>query len=235
MKARKKSKRTADLSMAEKWMTQSEVYRQLRTNIEYSSVERPVQVVNITSTKENEGKTTIAVNLAMVSTAQYDRVLLVDCDLRKPAVHRFLGLSNRSGLSNLLFEEHVSIQDERYFQKVSGESGSNPLYVLTSGVQVPNPLELLSSDKFSHLITQLRAQFDFIVLDCTPVLAVSDAVPVSRTADGTIFIVSANDTVKQDARLALTTLQRTGIHVLGAVLNKIDASSEGYYRYYYSQ
>ena len=157
MKARKKSKRTADLSMAEKWMTQSEVYRQLRTNIEYSSVERPVQVVNITSTKENEGKTTIAVNLAMVSTAQYDRVLLVDCDLRKPAVHRFLGLSNRSGLSNLLFEEHVSIQDERYFQKVSGESGSNPLYVLTSGVQVPNPLELLSSDKFSHLITQLRA------------------------------------------------------------------------------
>ena len=74
MKARKKSKRTADLSMAEKWMTQSEVYRQLRTNIEYSSVERPVQVVNITSTKENEGKTTIAVNLAMVSTAQYDRV-----------------------------------------------------------------------------------------------------------------------------------------------------------------
>ena len=67
------------------------------------------------------------------------------------------------------------------------------------------------------------------------VLAVSDAVPVSRTADGTIFIVSANDTVKQDARLALTTLQRTGIHVLGAVLNKTDASSEGYYRYYYSQ
>ena len=157
----------------------SEVYRQLRTNIEYSQFEGDIQVVNLTSTNPAEGKSSVASNLATVSIAKYHNVLLMDCDLRKPVQHKIFNVSNKVGLSNLMKNfDSFDVNEDTYFQKFKDNTSDGKLYLLTSGMKVPNPLELLSSEKFKHLIEKLRTRFDFIVIDCPPVDAVADAIPV---------------------------------------------------------
>ena len=132
-----------------------EVYRHLRTNIEYSSVDTKVQVVNITSSNPGEGKTTTSSNLAIVSANQFSKVLLVDCDMRKPQIHKKFNISNRFGLSNVLAQEDLNIPDT-FFQKFKDKKGEGVLYVLPAGIKVPNPLELLSSDKFKEFLAYMR-------------------------------------------------------------------------------
>ena len=213
----------------------SEVYRQLRTNIEYSQFEGDIQVVNLTSTNPAEGKSSVASNLATVSIAKYHNVLLMDCDLRKPVQHKIFNVSNKVGLSNLMKNfDSFDVNDDTYFQKFKDNTSDGKLYLLTSGMKVPNPLELLSSEKFKHLIEQLRTRFDFIVIDCPPVDAVADAIPVSCVTDGTIYIVSAKETNKNDAKAAITQLQRNGANILGTVLTKVEAEAKHYYGYYYN-
>lgn len=209
-----------------------EVYRHLRTNIEYSSVDKKIHVINITSTQPGEGKTTTSTNLSIVSSGQYGRVLLVDCDMRKPQVHKRFNISNRFGLSNVLAGDNVNIPDS-YFSKFKDKDTEGVLYVLPAGVKVPNPTELLSSEKFKEFIECMRMRFEFIILDCPPVLSVSDCIPVSRVSDGTLFVVSSKDTDKNDAKTALQQLQRNGANVIGTVLNKVDKTNENsYYSYY---
>lgn len=128
-----------------------EVYRHLRTNIEYSSVDKKIHVINITSTQPGEGKTTTSTNLSIVSSSQYGRVLLVDCDMRKPQVHKRFNISNRFGLSNVLAGDNVNIPDS-YFSKFKDKDTEGVLYVLPAGVKVPNPTELLSSEKFKEFV-----------------------------------------------------------------------------------
>ena len=214
----------------------SEVYRQLRTNIEYSQFEGDIQVVNLTSTNPAEGKSSVASNLATVSIAKYHNVLLMDCDLRKPVQHKIFSVSNKVGLSNLMRNfDTFDVNDDTYFQKFKDSTSDGKLYLLTSGMKVPNPLELLSSEKFKHLVDKLRTRFDFIVIDCPPVDAVADAVPVSMVADGTIYVVSAKETNKNDAKAGLTQLQRNGANILGTVLTKVEAEAKHYYGYYYNE
>lgn len=209
-----------------------EVYRHLRTNIEYSSVDKKIHVINITSTQPGEGKTTTSTNLSIVSSGQYGRVLLVDCDMRKPQVHKRFNISNRFGLSNVLAGDNVNIPDS-YFSKFKDKDTEGVLYVLPAGVKVPNPTELLSSEKFKEFVGCMRMRFEFIILDCPPVLSVSDCIPVSRVSDGTLFVVSSKDTDKNDAKTALQQLQRNGANVIGTVLNKVDKTNESsYYSYY---
>lgn len=209
-----------------------EVYRHLRTNIEYSSVDKKIHVINITSTQPGEGKTTTSTNLSIVSSGQYGRVLLVDCDMRKPQVHKRFNISNRFGLSNVLAGDNVNIPDS-YFSKFKDKDTEGVLYVLPAGVKVPNPTELLSSEKFKEFVECMRMRFEFIILDCPPVLFVSDCIPVSRVSDGTLFVVSSKDTDKNDAKTALQQLQRNGANVIGTVLNKVDKTNESsYYSYY---
>lgn len=209
-----------------------EVYRHLRTNIEYSSVDKKIHVINITSTQPEEGKTTTSTNLSIVSSGQYGRVLLVDCDMRKPQVHKRFNISNRFGLSNVLAGDNVNIPDS-YFSKFKDKDTEGVLYVLPAGVKVPNPTELLSSEKFKEFVECMRMRFEFIILDCPPVLSVSDCIPVSRVSDGTLFVVSSKDTDKNDAKTALQQLQRNGANVIGTVLNKVDKTNESsYYSYY---
>lgn len=209
-----------------------EVYRHLRTNIEYSSVDKKIHVINITSTQPGEGKTTTSTNLSIVSSGQYGRVLLVDCDMRKPQVHKRFNISNRFGLSNVLAGDNVNIPDS-YFSKFKDKDTEGVLYVLPAGVKVPNPTELLSSEKFKEFVECMRMRFEFIILDCPPVLSVSDCIPVSRVSDGTLFVVSSKDTDKNDAKTALQQLQRNGANVIGTVLNKVDKTNKSsYYSYY---
>lgn len=212
-----------------------EIYRQLRTNIEYSSFEKNLQVINFTSTNPAEGKSSVVSNLAMVSVAKYPNVLLIDCDLRKPVQHKIFHVTNKSGLSDLIKDfEHFNVNEDKYFQKFKDHNSVGKLFLLTSGTKIPNPQEMLASEKFKELILKLRERFDFIVLDCPPISAVADAIPVSSVSDGTIFILSAKETNKNDAKIALTQLQRNGVNILGSVLTKVDSGATNYYSYYYT-
>ena len=210
-----------------------EVYRQLRTNIEYSSFNKDIQVICVTSSNPAEGKSSVASNLATVAIAKYEKVLLIDCDLRKPVQHKIFKVSNKLGISNLMKEKsEIDLEIGGYFQKFKDNSTDGKLYVLTSGKSVPNPQEMLASERFRELIEKFREMFDYIIIDCPPLNAVADAIPVSSIVDGTLFVVSAMDTDKQEAKNALTMLQRNGANVLGCVLTKVDITSKSYYSYY---
>ena len=210
-----------------------EVYRQLRTNIEYSSFNKDIQVICVTSSNPAEGKSSVASNLATVAIAKYEKVLLIDCALRKPVQHKIFKVSNKLGISNLMKEKsEIDLEIGGYFQKFKDNSTDGKLYVLTSGKSVPNPQEMLASDRFKELIEKFREMFDYIIIDCPPLNAVADAIPVSSIVDGTLFVVSAMDTAKQEAKNALTMLQRNGANVLGCVLTKVDITSKSYYSYY---
>ena len=212
-----------------------EVYRQLRTNIEYSSFNKDIQVICVTSSNPAEGKSSVASNLATVAIAKYERVLLIDCDLRKPVQHKIFKVSNKLGISNLMKDKsEVDLEIGGYFQKFKDNSTDGKLYVLTSGKSVPNPQEMLASERFKELIEKFREMFDYIIIDCPPLNAVADAIPVSSIVDGTLFVVSAMDTDKREAKNALTMLQRNGANVLGCVLTKVDITSKSYYSYYWN-
>lgn len=211
----------------------NEIYRQLRTNIEYSIFEKKIQVVNMVSTFPAEGKSSVASNLAMVCVAKYKNVLLIDCDLRRPVLHRIFNVTNKIGLSDLIHDfDSFNVDDDEYFQKFKDGTSEGKLYVLTSGTKVPNPSELVSSDRFAKLIELLKTRFDFIIIDCPPAALVADAIPVSNLSDGTIFIISAKDTDKNEAKNLLQELQRDGANVIGSVMTKTEASSKHYYDYY---
>lgn len=214
----------------------SEIYRQLRTNLEFSTFQKNLQVVNLTSTNLGEGKSSVASNLAMVSVAKYPTVLLMDCDLRKPVQHKIFGVSNKVGVSDLMKKySDFDVESDLYFQKFKDNNSNGKLYLLPSGTRVPNPQEMLASENFKALIEKLKTRFDFIIIDCPPISAVADAIPISNVSDGTIFVVSSKETNKNEAKAALTQLQRSGAVVLGSVLTKVENTSSHYnsnYRVY---
>lgn len=213
----------------------NEVFRNIRTNIEYSTVGKDIKAINITSSLPGEAKSTTALNLAMIYATKYKRVLLIDADLRKSIQHRYLNLSNSKGLTNALmdFDDTHEI-DSKYFQFITHETFVDRLSVLTSGIKVPNPNELLSSRVFENFINELKKLYDFIIIDCPPILSVSDAIPVGNIVDGTIFVCSSKKTSRKDAKTAVEILQKNHVNVLGTVLTQVeqDENNGGYYYYY---
>ena len=212
-----------------------EAYKQLRTNIEFSSIDKEIQVLVVTSSDSAEAKSTTAYNLAKVMAAQKNRVLLIDCDLRIPDVHKNLKLSNRNGLTNALINNDLDINAMgKYIQTHKVPQGINDLFVMTAGSTIPNPLEVLSSKRFKEFIHFLRQHFNFIVIDAPPVLPVADAIPISLSADGVLFCVASNQTQKERALAAVTQLRRAKVNIIGTVLTMIESSSSSYYNYNYN-
>lgn len=211
----------------------TELFRQIRTNIEFSTVDKEIKSICITSTQAGEAKSTLCINLAYIFATKYKRVLLIDCDLRKKTIHKYMGLTNRHGLTDALVEYRQShMFNTEYFQEVNHTSFAGNLSVLSSGVNVPNPSELLGSSTFKDYINELKKHFDFIIIDCAPVGLISDAIPVGNAVDGTIFAVSSQDTNKKDAASCVKLLQRNNVNILGSVLTKAKISTGSYYYYY---
>lgn len=210
-----------------------EVYRQLRTNIEFSQMDDTLKVINIVSTNPNEGKSSIARNLARIFADKYKKVLLVDCDLRNPSLNKQFHVSNAMGLTNLLarFKEGMVVERAEEIQHL--ETGTeNSLYFLSAGIRVPDPTEMLSSHRFSNFIETVKNEFDVVILDCPPVFAVADAIPLSNVADGTLFVLSSKDTNKADAKEAVGDLQRNGANIIGVVMTKVPGfKTKHYYGY----
>ena len=202
----------------------AESYRTFRTNIQYSSFAKEVQVIVITSAEPGEGKSTTAGNLALALAQDGKKVILIDCDLRKPAIHKRFKLSNTLGLSEVLIgKEAVNKAAQSYEDK---------LVVLTSGKVPPNPSEMLSSKSMTKLLESLKESFDYIILDTPPVQAVTDSQILSTKADGTILVVKSQKTKRDSVKNAMALLRKVNANILGTVLNGVEESRNNYYYYY---
>lgn len=205
----------------------AEQYRTLRTRIESLAAQRPLRTLAVVSALPGEGKTSAAVNLAVVSEMHLDRrVLLVDCDLRKPKIHRALGITPQAGLAEVLQDKATLEQAITRVEGPAFEGGA--LDVLPVAGQPPNPSELLSSAKMRALIEELARRYDFVILDTPAALSLPDAKTVTELADGALLVVRADVTPDEDVETALDLLDRR--RVIGLVLNGSDLD-QTYYGY----
>ena len=211
-----------------------EIYRNLRTNIEFSQMDDEIQVISVASTITNEGKSSVACNLARIMAAKYKNVLLIDCDLRNPSVHKMMKVSNRSGLTNIIaqFQDGLSVNSYEGVQQVVFEGGQN-LTVITAGHRVPNPSEVLGSKRMGRFLEQARKEFSYIIIDSPPVALVSDTIPLCNLSDGVLYVVDAKNADKRRVKMAINDLKRNGGNVIGLVMNKVDMSDEKRYGYGY--
>ena len=203
----------------------TEAYRGLRTNVTFVGAEKPIQFVAVTSPGPGEGKSTTATNLALTLSLSGHRTILIDGDLRRPQTHRAFGIVQDPGLTDVL----VGAVDPR---EAIRPGVSERLDLLPAGSTPPNPSELLGSERMGSLISELRQQYDYIIIDTPPVLPVTDAVVVASGADATILVVRSGDTEERTAQRALEQLERVGARIAGAVLNGITSKRESYYSYY---
>jgi|HubBroStandDraft_6_1064221.scaffolds.fasta_scaffold00402_5 succinoglycan biosynthesis transport protein ExoP len=204
----------------------AESYRALRTSLLLSNLGAPPKVIMVTSARPQEGKTTTSINTAIVLAQKGVRVLLMDADLRRPSVHKTLGMGPRSGLSNVLTGS-ATLQ-----QTITISPILPNLFIMPAGTPPPNPAELLASANMRELITELRGMYDHIVIDTPPTLSVTDAVVLSPTADATILVIRSGQTTKQALRRARDILMQVNAHVAGVLLNAVDLTSPDYYYYY---
>ena len=207
----------------------SESIRTIRTGILLSTLDKQHRRILVTSSVPGEGKTTISLNLAQ-AMSQMSKVLLIDADLRRPTVARAFGDGKpQYGLSQFISGE------AKISECVHQLEGSNT-YIMTAGIIPPNPLELLSSQKFSDALDNLGKVFEYIVIDCAPALAVSDALVLSRLVDGVIYVVRSDQTPYQAAQSGVKRLRRVDAPLLGVVINRVGEHSHGYgygrYSYY---
>jgi capsular exopolysaccharide synthesis family protein len=205
----------------------AEAYRIIRTNLEFASVDTPVQTLLVTSSSPGEGKTVTACNLAIVFAQAGGRVLLVDADLRKPGVHTAFDLPNSQGLTTLLRDDHA--MPDAIAQVTEQEN----LRVLTSGPLPPNPAEILGSQRMRTILERLKAENDLIIFDSPPLLAVTDSAILSSLVDGTLLVVDAGRSRRRALRTGSEVLARAGANVLGSVLNRIPPRARAGYGNYY--
>ena len=204
----------------------AESYRALRTSLLLSNLGAPPKVIMITSALPQEGKSTTSINCAVVLAQKGVRVLLIDADLRRPSIHKTLGMAPRSGLSNVLTGS-TTLQ-----QAITHTSVLPNLDVLPAGTPPPNPAELLASSNMRDVLVDLREKYDHIVMDTPPTLSVTDAVVLSPRADAVVLVIRSGQTTKQALRRSRDILMRVNAKVAGVLLNAVDLSSPDYYYYY---
>jgi len=199
----------------------TEAYRELRTAILLSRAEEPPKTLLFTSSVPEEGKTTTALNTAIVLAQMGVRVLVIDADLRRSRCHRTLGMRNGFGLTEVL-------TGQRETHEVIKALPMQNLFFLGSGTTAPNPTELVGSKKMYDTLTSLREQYDYILIDAPPVRGMSDAVLLSTMVDGVVLVVNARRTMKQLVKEAQARLNYARANILGVVLNKVDGRTEAY-------
>lgn len=205
----------------------SEGYRTLRTNLQFSTVDKSLSSLLVTSPSPGEGKSVTAANLGVVMAQTGLSVVLVDSDLRRPTLHRVFELPNNVGLTTLLLRDDFSLEGHLQATKQGN------LRLLTSGPLPPNPSELLSSKRMKGLLQHLREMAEVVILDSPPVLAVTDAAVLARQVDGVLLVLDSGRTRRDMAVRAADDLRKIGGQIFGVALNKMGAGGGYYYHYYY--
>lgn len=211
----------------------NEEIKKIRTNIKFSSVNDDVKVICVTSSLPGEGKSLISANLAS-SFAQYDeKVLLIDCDLRKGRQRKLFNIPNNNdlGLSKLLINKRWEDEYKNYIKATK----INNLSVIPTGIFPPNPSELLSNERFINLINKLKEEYSMIILDCPPLEGLSDALVVSSLADTTVLVAKYKSTPVNLLEKSKKALDNIGSKLAGVVLNYVDKEPNTYYYGYYKE
>ncbi|MEC0180263.1 CpsD/CapB family tyrosine-protein kinase [Paenibacillus peoriae] len=192
----------------------SEEYRMLRTNIQFSSVDEPIEVMMVASAQAGEGRTVTISNLAVTYAQEGKKVLVMDMDLRRSSLHHMFGLLNHTGLTRVLANQQA-------WQDVVQETGIDQLHAITAGPNPPNPSEMLSSRKMKALLVELKEHYDVILMDTPPLLSFPDGLIVSAMCDGVILVVQAGKVKKDVVKKAKAHLERVKARILGVVLNNV--------------
>ena len=203
----------------------SEQYRILRSNILFTSVDREIKSIMVTSPEPSDGKTTTAMNLAIVLAQQEKQILLLDADLRKPSVHYGFKVSNIEGLTSVLTKK-ITLADAIIKTYVPN------LSILTSGPIPPNPAELLDSKAMGKVMEEIKDMYDYVIIDTPPILAVTDPQIMANKCDGVVFVLASGKTHKDRSIRAKDLLEKAKSQLLGVVVNRMDNKENGYYQAY---
>lgn len=201
----------------------SEAYRMLRTNLLYAHIDSPPKVVAVTSAGPREGKSTTCANLGVSLAQAGKRVLILDCDLRKPSLHELFELRGEAGVIDVLAGE--SAIEGVWYEPVGD------LKVVPVGHVPPNATEIMNSWRFAELLGWARGEFDYVLLDTPPVRLVSDAAVLAKHGDGVLLVLDAKTASKKSLRQAMKVLKGVGANVIGTVLNKVKISKRDSYGY----
>ncbi len=204
----------------------SEAYRVLRTNIQFSSIDKPLKTILVTSSGPKEGKTTTITNLAITFAQSGAKTLLIDADLRIPKIYQLFDFSNAKGLTNIL----VRNKDYKEYLK---KTDISKLDVIVSGPIPPNPSELLGSSAMKNFLAEVSNDYDIILIDTPPVVNITDAAILSTIVDGTILVAASKHVEINVINRARELLEQVKANIVGVVLNKIDTNTNGNYYYYY--
>lgn len=206
----------------------TESIKTIRTNLRFSAINKRIKTILITSSIPGEGKSFISANLASTYATSKEKVLLIDCDLRKGRQQEIFNINTNSslGLSNLLIDETWNKNLDKYIQSTK----INNLDILTTGSLPPNPSVLLESKKLEEVIEELKKTYDTIIFDTPPVIGVTDTLILSRLADVVIIVANSKNTTIELLETTKTTLENVQANIAGVILNRVDKKDNKYYK-----
>ena len=203
-----------------------ESYKAARTNIDYSIIKKGCKKIAFTSSAKGEGKTITAMNIALALAQQVEtKVLVVECDLRRPHVHSALDIAPTPGITNYLNEECTR-------EDIIQQTKIPNLYAVCYGAIPPNPSELLSSDAMQDFIKSVEKDYNYIIFDTPPVGVVIDSIPIIKASDGVVVVIRNNSTTYPQLKITIDTLNRAGSKILGVVVNRVKPESRNKKKYY---
>ncbi|MFQ9617381.1 MAG: CpsD/CapB family tyrosine-protein kinase, partial [Clostridium butyricum] len=191
---------------------EAEAYKTLRTNVQYSSISKKIKTLLVTSADSKDGKSTVCSNLGVTFSQNGQSVIILDCDFRKPSIHKFFNISNSAGITDILLGEEKLEETIQHYNSNTD--------ILTAGNIPPNPSEILGSQSMINLLSFLSERYDIVIIDSPPVGVVTDAQIISASVDGTLVVIRAEETKAKRVTEAVNLLKKVDANIIGMVLNE---------------
>ncbi|BBK76277.1 MULTISPECIES: CpsD/CapB family tyrosine-protein kinase [Clostridium] len=203
---------------------EAEAYKTLRTNVQYSSISKKIKTLLVTSADSKDGKSTVCSNLGVTFSQNGQSVIILDCDFRKPSIHKFFNISNSAGITDILLGEEKLEETIQHYNSNTD--------ILTAGNIPPNPSEILGSQSMINLLSFLSERYDIVIIDSPPVGVVTDAQIISASVDGTLVVIRAEETKAKRVTEAVNLLKKVDANIIGMVLNEAQTINKSYSDYY---
>lgn len=203
---------------------EAEAYKTLRTNVQYSSISKKIKTLLVTSADSKDGKSTVCSNLGVTFSQNGQSVIILDCDFRKPSIHKFFNISNSAGITDILLGEEKLEETIQHYNSNTD--------IITAGNIPPNPSEILGSQSMINLLSFLSERYDIVIIDSPPVGVVTDAQIISASVDGTLVVIRAEETKAKRVTEAVNLLKKVDANIIGMVLNEAQTINKSYSDYY---